>query len=192
MNNAPRASLLHLTDINRGGSQRHIVDLVRSSSSQFRPYIARASADAVDVTDVDGLRVLALDLRRLAAGLPTVVGALRRTLGVGGLHAHALEPLLALAEAPERPLAGLPYVVTLHDLRAVDPDCFGKPTGGIEPEADWIARCAPVLRDAARVIVPSEWLRDVVRDAYPGIDPQVVANGVDAALPPAAGGSAAG
>jgi glycosyltransferase involved in cell wall biosynthesis len=185
MNNAPRASLLHLTDTNRGGSQRHIVDLVRSAGSVFRPYIVRASAEAVDVTDVDGLRVLPLDPRRLAGGLSTVVGALRRTLGVGGLHAHALAPLIALAEAPERPLAGLPYVVTLHDVRAIDPDCFARSTAGVAPDAGWIARCAPILRDAARVIGPSEWLRDIVRDAYAGIDPQVVANGIDAAAAPA-------
>jgi hypothetical protein len=31
--------------------------------------------------------------------------------------------------------------------------------------------------------VPSEWLRDVVRAAYPEIDPQVVANGIEAAPP---------
>lgn len=183
MNLAPRTSLLHLTDTNRGGSQRQIVDLVRAAGSGFRPYIVRAGGDAVDVTDVDALRVLALDPRRLGGGLAAVVGALRRTLGIGGLHAHALAPLLALAEAPERPIAGLPYVVTLHDLRAVDPECFARSTGATTPDAGWIARCAPVLRGAAHVIVPSQWLRDVVRAAYSGIDPQVVANGIEFAPP---------
>jgi len=179
----PRTSLLHLTDTNRGGSQRHIVDLVRAAGSEFRPYIVRAGNDAVDVTDVEALRVLALDPRRLDGGLAAVADAVRRTLGIGGLHAHALAPLLALADAPERPLSGLPYVVTLHDLRAVDPECFARSTGETTPDSGWIARCAPVLRGAARVIVPSEWLREVVRTAYPGIDPQVVANGIEAVPP---------
>lgn len=181
---AQRASILQLTDHNRGGSQRSIVDLARADSAAFRHYVLRAGSDAVDLTDVDDARVLALDGSRLPAGWPAIIESLRHELGLGCIHAHALEPLLALAET-KAVLDGLPFLLTLHDLRAVNPRLFVEASRQVRGDAAWIARCAPVLDRAARVIVPSAWLRDVLRDAYPGVDPLVIPNGIDTRALPA-------
>ncbi|MFS8087103.1 MAG: glycosyltransferase family 4 protein, partial [Acidobacteriota bacterium] len=102
-------------------------------------------------------------------------------LAIGCVHAHALPVLLAVAEAAGHPLGATPLIVTLHDLSHIDPCLFT--TLRTEPRADpdWIARCAPVLRAARTVIVPSDYLARQTRIHYPDVVPLVIPNGIAAA-----------
>ena len=176
-----RLHILHLTDGNRGGSQRHIADLCRSNGESFRHFILRIAPDSIGFCDVDGDRLLAIDPERLAGGWPALLRVLIDELAIGCIHAHALAPLLSATDngATATPV---PYCLTLHDLRCIDPDFFTDPRAEALPDAHWIARCAPVVGAAGAVIVPSAWLAGIVRTHYPDAALAVIENGI--ARPP--------
>jgi glycosyltransferase involved in cell wall biosynthesis len=179
MNSPQQLRILHLTDSNRGGSQRYIVDLCRSVNPGLRHFILRVAPDVIGLHDVTGNRLLALDRAELRDGWPALLRASVDELGIGCIHAHALAPLLEAIDA-ESTADFAHLIVTLHDLRAIDPQFFN--SHSIAPAADpqWVARCNETLQRAAALIVPSEWMADVVRTHYPNASPRVVENGIAA------------
>ena len=170
--------ILHLTDGNRGGSQRHIIDLCHDDATDVRHFVLRIADGALSVHDAAHERVLVTATFPDDAAVMEMVRRAIRELAIDVVHAHALPVLLKVAEAPGRPLAGVPLVVTLHDLGCIDAQLFVQPTA--QPRADprWVARCAPVLRQAAAVIVPSDFLAELVKTHYPDVHPLVIANGI--------------
>jgi glycosyltransferase involved in cell wall biosynthesis/predicted nucleic acid-binding Zn-ribbon protein len=174
-----RLHILHISDGNRGGSQRHIVDLCRTGREDLRHFILRVAPESIGLFDVDGDRLLSLDPDRLPGGWPAWLPELIGELGIGCIHAHALAPLIAAFEATGS-LPDLPCVLTLHDLRAIDPDFFDAPRADPVPNPEWIARCRPIVDHAAAVIVPSEWLASILRAQYPDASLQVIENGIGA------------
>src|SRR6187397_2673455 len=78
-----RLHILHLSDGNRGGSQRHIVDLCRSHSSGLRHFAFRVTSESCGLFDIEGDRVLALDPERLPGGWPSALSWLVDELGIG-------------------------------------------------------------------------------------------------------------
>lgn len=179
--------ILHLTDGNRGGSQRHIIDLCNGDATDFRHFVLRIVDRSLSLHDAERTRVLVTAQWSDAAALLPVVRRVLGELAIGVVHAHSLPVLLEFAEAPGRPLAGRPLIVTLHDLGCIDANLFAAPNAQPQADARWVARCAPVLRQAAVVIVPSEFLAGVVRRHYPEVQPVVIPNGIgplpDVALP---------
>ena len=173
--------ILHLTDGNRGGSQRHIIDLCHGDAPDVRHFVLRIADGALSLHDAARARVLVTAPAPAPAGLMATLRRVIDELGIDVVHAHALPVLLAAAEAPGRPLAGVPLVVTLHDLGCIDAQLFTAPSPQLRTDPRWIARCAPVLREAAAVIVPSDFLAGLVEEWYPGVHPVVIANGIGAA-----------
>ncbi|MEP6702235.1 MAG: glycosyltransferase [Betaproteobacteria bacterium] len=174
----PRHHILHLTDGNRGGSQRHVIDLCRADSADFRHFILRITPDAIGLHDVDGDRLLVLDPQRIEQGWPALLPRLVAELGISCIHAHALLPLLALLETGDESVAAARCCVTLHDLRCIDPDFFAHPRAELSPDPAWIARCEKALRRVGAVIVPSNWLAQIVHRHYPGLTPHIIENGI--------------
>src|SRR5690349_15928893 len=141
MTTGERFHILHLTDGNRGGSQRHIVELCRPPAAGARHFILRVADDVVALTDVEGSRLLVLERERIAGGWPVFFERARRELAIVCVHAHALDPLLELAASAAAPLRSLPYCVTLHDVRALDPDALSGGRTSAVRDREWNARC---------------------------------------------------
>ncbi|MEP7083522.1 MAG: glycosyltransferase family 4 protein, partial [Betaproteobacteria bacterium] len=179
--------ILHLTDGNRGGSQRHIIDLCNGDAADTRHFVLRIVERSLSLHDAQRSRVLVTAQSSDAAALIPMVRRVLGELAIDVVHAHSLPVLLEFAEAAGRPLAGLPLIVTLHDLGCIDANLFAAPNAQPQADARWVARCAPVLRQAAAVIVPSDFLAGVVRRHYPDVQPVVIPNGIgslpDVALP---------
>lgn len=185
--------ILHLTDGNRGGSQRHLIDLCRDGPADVRHFVARIADGALSVHDATRERVLVIAAPPDPAALMTTLRSVITELGIDCVHAHALPVLLAATAAPGRPLDDIPLIVTLHDLGCINAQLFTAPSP--EPRADprWIARCAPALRQARAVIVPSDYLAGLLKMHYPDVQSVVIPNGIgttpDVALPiPTPGG----
>ena len=144
----PRLHILHLTDGNRGGSQRHIIDLCRADTPDVRHFVLRVAAESISIHDAARDRVLVLDPPSAPEGLAAILRTVIAELAIGCVHAHALPVLLAAAESADHPLGATPLLVTLHDLGCIDPHLFTAPRPEPLPDPAWIARCAPVLRAA--------------------------------------------
>ncbi|MEO8136861.1 MAG: glycosyltransferase [Betaproteobacteria bacterium] len=177
----PALSILHLTDDNRGGSQRHVIDLCRSDAADIRHFVIRMSAGSLSLHDPSRNRVLVLDLNPDAGAAASTLSTVIAELGIGCVHAHALRPLLAAVAAADHPLAAVPLCVTLHDLSCIDPRLFASPAPVPHADPAWIARCAPTLAAAREVIVPSAYMAQMVRAHYPKISPALIPNGIAAA-----------
>lgn len=173
--------VLHLTDGNRGGSQRYIIDLCRADTPDVRHFVLRVAAESISVHDAARDRVLVIDPPSAPGGLAVILRTVIAELSIGCVHAHALPVLLAAAESADHPLGAVPRIVTLHDLSCIDPQLFTAPRQEPLADPDWIARCAPVLRGAKAVIVPSDYLARQVRTHYPDTSPLVIPNGISAA-----------
>ena len=72
--------ILHLTDGNRGGSQRHIVDLCRGGAADVRHLVARIADGALSVHDATHERVLVIAAAPDPATLMTTLRSVIRPL----------------------------------------------------------------------------------------------------------------
>ena len=171
------AAVLHITAAAGGGADRYIRDL--ATDTRRRHHVMHVGAGPTVVEHIGAGRFVAL-ANLGNAGVD--VGALHRWLelaGIGILHVHGVdEACRAHLDALQRARA-MPYVVTLHDLQFVNPRAFDA-TGMPEPEADWILEMSPMLERAATVIVPSEFILDVVLACSTGIQATVIPPGVRA------------
>ena len=181
MNIKQSLRILHLTDGNRGGSQRHIIDLCRGDTPGVHHFVLRVAAESISIHDAARDRVLVIDPPSAPEELAAILRTVIAELAIGCVHAHALPVLLAAAESAARPLGTTPVLVTLHDLGCIDPHLFTAPSPEPRPDPGWIARCAPPLRGARAVIVPSDYLARQVRIYYPDTAPLVIPNGIAAA-----------
>ena len=172
--------ILHLTDGNRGGSQRHIIDLCRGDGAEVRHFVARIADGALSVHDAAQHRVLVIAAPAERAALMATLRSVVGELAIDCVHAHALPVLLAATEAAERPLGDIPLIVTLHDLGCIDAKLFTAPNPAPRADPRWIARCAPALRRARAVIVPSAYLAGLLKQHYPDVQPVVIPNGISA------------
>ncbi|MEO8158529.1 MAG: hypothetical protein ABI648_12090 [Betaproteobacteria bacterium] len=128
-------NILHLTDGNRGGSQRHIIDLCRGDMAHVRHFVFRVSAESVSIHDAVRDRVLALDAASVGNGGKSFLETLIAELSIGCVHVHAMPALFASIAAGGSHLGDIPQFVTLHDLTCIDPHLFKSPT----VEADLLA-----------------------------------------------------
>jgi glycosyltransferase involved in cell wall biosynthesis len=110
-----------------------------------------------------------------------------RAAGVGIVHLHSLTELCRARLAWLRRALGVPFVATLHDLTFLDPDVFAR-EGEPAPVAAWVAATGSLLREAAAVIAPSDYIAGHAAREFPGLALSRIAPGI----PPAAGSAAAG
>ena len=168
-------AVLHITSATGGGADRYIRDLAATTARHH--HVMHVGAGPTVVEDVKGRRYL--PITNLAAS-SVDQEALRRWLelsGIGILHVHgADEACRAHLDALLR-ARSLPYLVTLHDLQFVNPRAF-EADGMPEPDADWILAIDPMLKRAATVIAPSEFILEIALVCSPGIRAAVIAPGV--------------
>lgn len=168
----PRA-ILHVTSLFGGGVDRHLRDVIAGVPREHLVWHAGEAGEALEDPAARRFRPLAKDA--FETGRPVIASWLRAR-GVGLVHLHALgdEPRRR-AEWVAAEL-GVPIVVTLHDVLFLDERAFERadPLAG---DAAWLAKVAPVLRRAARVVAPSDWLAGLARSRVPGLTIDVIPNG---------------
>jgi glycosyltransferase involved in cell wall biosynthesis len=169
-------AILHVTSLFGGGVDRHLRDVM---SGVPRPHLAWHAGEAGEAFEEPRAR----RFHPLAAG--AFAGSKARIAGYLAAHRVGLVHLHALGDAPRERAEwaarelGVPLVVTLHDVLFLDAGAFERadPIAGDEA---WLAKTAPVLRGATRVIAPSEWLANLARERIPGLAVEVVPNGAPA------------
>lgn len=154
---------------------RYVRDIVATVS---RPHLLWHVGRDAEVLEAPGLgrRYLPLDPSRINAQ-PELLEQLLRSKGVGLVHLHAVHeaPRERARQMVQR--LGVPLMVTLHDVLFLRPDAFdsGAPTA----EHSWTGKIAPVLSSASAVLAPSRYLANLATETFPGLDVQIVPNGLD-------------
>ena len=178
-------AVLHVMSPLGGGVDRYVRDIVAAVA---RPHVLWHVAERAEVLEAAGpRRYYPLDPQRVDREPERLTGWLRER-GVGLVHLHTVvrAPRRRAAQIAER--LGVPLMVTLHDVLFLRPDAFDfdAPT----PERQWVGEIEPVLRRARAVLAPSSYLSALATKTFPGLDVQVVPNGLEpedtSIAPPAA------
>jgi len=169
----PDSAVLHVTALLGGGVDRHLRDVARSPGRAHVFWHAGATADVVELPATH--RFFPIDRARTGAGTSTIAEALR-DLRVGLVHLHATaRPARAVAARIADALQ-VPTLVTLHDVLFLRHEAFDT-EGEIRPDPAWLAEVTPVLRSAAAVLAPSDYIADLARRHVEGLAVEVVPNG---------------
>ncbi|HEY7786895.1 MAG TPA: glycosyltransferase [Casimicrobiaceae bacterium] len=157
-------AVLHVTSAEGGGADRYIRDLAATTAA--RHWIWHAGANVIE--DVAAARYYrAHDDASLARW---VIDA-----GIGLVHLHGVTHDSATVLARVLAARDVAYIVTLHDVAFVAPGAFD---GKLAVDVGEIARVAPLLANAARVIVPSRFIASLVQRYFGGIAVDVIAPGI--------------
>ena len=161
-----RGAVLHITDAEGGGTDRYLRDIAATTPGPHWIWHAGAGLDVIE------------EVAEKRFGTPAGTLALEQFMRrVGVVHLHGVTA--PCIERLDRALRArqVPYIVSLHDLTVVAPDAF---TAGAmpAPDADWIRSTHGRLQDAAAVIAPSQFIRDIVATHYRGIPVRVIAPGI--------------
>jgi len=180
MSAADRPAVLHITAANGGGVDRYIRDLAACVS---RPHYVWHAGSGLDVIEDTG----AGRFFPIADGLDgeTARAALGRWLeasGVGLVHLHSVDEACRKRLITLQRIAPTPWIATLHDLTFLHPRAFDAP-GIPERDAAWIAGVFVTLQQAAAVLAPSKFIRDLALHHLPGIEVQLLAPGFDHSKP---------
>ncbi len=168
---SPRA-VLHVTALGGGGVDRHLRDLARAIDRRHVLWHAGERADVLEIAQ-DG-RYFPLDPARLEAE-PEALAAWLRAEGVGLVHLHSTAPCARRRAEWAAGRLGARLLVTLHDVLFLRPDAFDAP--GAPPDPAWLAGTTGLLRGAAAVFAPSEFIARLAREHVPGLVVEVIPNG---------------
>ena len=170
--NAP--AVLHVMSPLGGGVDRYVRDIVAAVA---RPHVLWHVAERAEVMEAPGpRRYYPLDPQRVDRE-PERLARWLRERGVGLVHLHTVvsAPRRRAAQIAER--LGVPLVVTLHDVLFLRPDAFDFDAPA--PERQWVGEIEPVLRRASAVLAPSSYLATLATKTFPGLDVQIVPNGLE-------------
>ncbi len=167
------SAVLHLTSAAGGGVDRYIRDVAAHSA---RPQLIWHVGSQVDIIEHPRGRFLPLSRPGDDASGAALARWLREA-GAGLVHLHGVSAECRSRLALLERALGLPYIVTLHDVMFVNPGAFEAP-GMPAPDPAWIAGLADTLQRAAAVVAPSEFIRDVAIRCVPGLQPAIIAPGV--------------
>lgn len=181
-------TVLHVTTLLGGGVDRHVRDIARAVPGRHVFWHAGERADVLEMPQER--RYAPLDPERIAADRDALA-ALLRAERVGLVHLHSTASPARERAAQAAAACGARTLLTLHDVLFLRPDAFEAPPGA-PPDPSWLAATCAVMRAAAAVIAPSEFIAARAREHAPDVAVAVVPNGSPAAsaprtLPPRAG-----
>ncbi|HZI83116.1 MAG TPA: glycosyltransferase family 4 protein [Casimicrobiaceae bacterium] len=170
----PRA-VLHISAAEGGGADRYIRDVAATVPGRHFLWHAGSGVDVIE--DIGRQRFLPLSARVASTDATPVLREWLRAGGVSLVHVHgigtACRERLALVQAA----SPLPWLVTLHDLTFVNQHAFSLRV--LKPDAAWIREIEPTLSNAAAVLAPSAFVRDIAAKHFPGIRCEIIAPGID-------------
>jgi glycosyltransferase involved in cell wall biosynthesis len=172
-----RSAVLHLSAAIGGGVERYIRDLAANAPGHHYCWHIGSGLDAIE--DMAAHRFVPMAVQSNPAYV-TGLGRWLRAAGIGIVHLHGADEACRKRLALIAHALPIPWIVTLHDLTFVNPRAFEMP-GPPEPDSAWLAEVSAALRQAAAIVVPSEFVRGVARVHLPGLDFELIAPGVDAA-----------
>lgn len=167
------ARILHVTSLFGGGVDRHVRDIAHAVPG--RHLLWHAGADSEVLEHIAEGRFAAMDPRKIDAE-PEAFARVLRSEGVGLVHLHSNDPKARLRAKQAAAALGVKRIVTLHDVLFLRPDGFDVPPDSA-PDPAWLAQMSSELREAAGVLVPSEFMAAKVRTHIPGLEVTVVHNG---------------
>ena len=172
-------AVLHVTSTPGGGVDRHIRDIVRSTS---RTHIVWHASESADVLETFGPRRFHALAPRWSESHGEALASWLRGRGVGIVHAHSVArmPRVRATWAARVLDAGL--VATLHDVLFLREQALD-PAAPREADPAWLAQTSTFLQRAKARLAPSEYLAKLARDHLPGQDIEVVPNGSPARRP---------
>ena len=172
-----RSAILHLSAAEGGGAERYIRDLAASVPARHYYWHIGAGLDALE--DMAVPRFFPLADHADGTQARAALGRWLRAADIGMLHLHGVDAEARARLALIESAAAIPWIVTLHDLAFVNPRAF-ELSGRPPPDRAWLAEVATVLRRAAAIVVPSEFLRGIAREHLPELSFELLAPGVDA------------
>ena len=166
-------AVLHVLPSLGGGVDRHVRDI---AAQVDRGHVLWHVGERAEVAERAGIRhYFPLDPARVDAS-PGAAASWLRAQGVGLVHLHGVTRApRRRAESAARAL-GAPLLVTLHDVLFLRPDAFAFEAPA--PQGPWVAEVAKTLRAARAVLAPSDYLAQLARRTFPGVDVAVVPNGL--------------
>jgi hypothetical protein len=166
-------AVLHVTSTPGGGVDRHIRDIVRSTSRAHLVWHASDSADVIET--FSPRRFFPLAPRWSETG-GEMLAAWLRDQGIGIVHAHSVARMPRTRATWAARVLEARLVATLHDVLFLRADALD-PAAPRVPDAAWLAQTASFLERAAARIAPSDYLAEVAREHLAGLAIDVVPNG---------------
>ncbi|HUL96035.1 MAG TPA: glycosyltransferase family 4 protein [Usitatibacter sp.] len=173
-------AVLHITSLLGGGVDRHVRDITRAAAGEHVAWHVSARADVLEVPRRE--EILPIDPQACERE-PAALAAWLRARRIGIIHAHAVSEAARARTRWAAHELGVPFVVTVHDVLFLRADGLepGAPPG---PDPRWLAGTSAFLHEAAAVVVPSQYIGDLVLK-HTGIHATVVPNGTSvSSLPP--------
>jgi glycosyltransferase involved in cell wall biosynthesis len=171
------ACILHVSSLFGGGVDRHVRDIARAVPGRHLIWHVGESAEVLEAPADN--RFVALDPRRIDAE-PEALALALRAQAVGLVHLHSSAPQARERAMQAATALNVKRIVTLHDVLFLRPDAF-EVDSDAPPDAQWLAKTAAELRDAAAVLAPSEFMATKARQHIPGLEVALVPNG---SMPP--------
>ena len=169
------ASILHISAAEGGGADRYIRDVAAAVPGRHWLWHAGSGIDIVE--DIARQRFFPLSERVASVDAQPLLREWLQAAGFGAVHLHGVgAECRKRLELVHRALP-VPWFVTLHDLTFVDPDAFSADV--VKPDAAWIREIQAALANAAAVLAPSSFVRDLADRHLPGLRCEVVAPGID-------------
>lgn len=171
-----RPAVLHITAANGGGVDRYIRDL--AAHVPRRHYLWHVGSGLNVIEDVAAARFHPLKESADETLVETSLVRWLKASGIGLVHVHGVDEACRKQLALLQRIAPRPWIATLHDLTFVNPRAF-EASGVPDPAPAWIEALSVSLREAAAVIVPSQFVRDLALRHLKGVEVHLVAPGID-------------
>ena len=175
-----RPAVLHITAANGGGVDRYIRDLAANVPRAH--YVWHVGSGLNVIEDVAAARFHPLSDSAQEVLVETSLARWLKASGIGLTHVHGVDEACRKRLALLQHIAPMPWIATLHDLAFLNPRAFDSP-GVPEPMPAWIESISVSVREAAAVIVPSQFVRDLALRHLPGVEVHLVAPGIDVSKP---------
>lgn len=169
-----RASVLHISAAEGGGTDRYIRDIAASVSRRHFLWHVGSGVDVIE--EVAERRFLPLSDFLGDGHADAAIGKWLLARRVGIVHLHGLGDACRDRLALVRRAGSIPHIVTLHDLTFLDPLAFS--ARAFEPDAAWIGRISDTLTQASAVVVPSEFIGELALRHFPSSRCGLIAPGV--------------
>jgi glycosyltransferase involved in cell wall biosynthesis len=167
-------SVLHVSSAEGGGVDRYIREVAEGAHRRHFLWHTGSGLDVIE--DIAAQQFLPLSKAVEDPAAATALAEWLRSKSIGIVHLHGLGERCRDRLSLLQSIRATPWVVTLHDLTFIDPQAFAGRV--LEPDFAWIAEVSATLLDAATVIAPSAYIRDLALRHFPTVQCAVISPGI--------------
>jgi hypothetical protein len=169
--------ILHLLPASGGGTERFVRSICAAGAGpagHASTHLLLHLSDTQAALESPATAQFALlNLPEQSQAWPRFMQGLMASYGVDLVHVHMLSNAVI-----EMLQSVTDFVVSLHDVSFLSTAAFSGTKSIPAPDPQWIARCSALLQRARNISAPSDFLRTLFQQHYPGHAVQLIAPGI--------------